>query len=90
MASIKNVDNNLAQLRKALDERNDFGGTPLQACVWGSAHFRDPKGDYPACTERLIAAGAKVVAYNAAYQPPAKPPAGAAAKPAAGAAKAGG
>ena len=38
----------------------------------------------------VIAAGAKVVAYNAAYQPPAKPPAGAAAKPAAGAAKAGG
>jgi ankyrin repeat protein len=44
----------------ALDVRNDYGGTPLGACVWGSAHFRDAKGDYPACVERLIAAGSKV------------------------------
>lgn len=48
--------------RAAVDVRNDYGGTPLGACVWGSVHFRDPRGDYPACVERLIAAGAKVPA----------------------------
>ncbi|MDF2440054.1 MAG: hypothetical protein JWN98_1038 [Abditibacteriota bacterium] len=36
---------------------NEFGGTPLGACAWGSIHFRDPVGDYPAVIEALIAAG---------------------------------
>lgn len=38
--------------------RNKFGATPLGTCVWGSVHFRNANGDYPACVERLIAAGA--------------------------------
>ena len=37
---------------------NEFGGTPLSACIWGSTNFRDREGDYPAVVERLIAAGA--------------------------------
>lgn len=37
--------------------KNEFGGTPLRACAWGSLHFRDSKGDYPAVIEALIVAG---------------------------------
>lgn len=44
----------------SLEARNEFGGTPLRACMWGSVHFRDPEGDYPASVERLLAAGAPV------------------------------
>jgi ankyrin repeat protein len=44
----------------SLDVRNEFGGTPLSACIWGSVHFRDPRGDYPAAVESLLAAGAPV------------------------------
>lgn len=36
---------------------NEFGGTPLRACAWGSLHFRDSKGDYPATVEAIIEAG---------------------------------
>ncbi|MBW3621971.1 MAG: ankyrin repeat domain-containing protein [Armatimonadetes bacterium] len=44
----------------SLEVKNEFEGTPLTACVWGSVHVRDKTGDYPACVERMIAAGAPV------------------------------
>jgi ankyrin repeat protein len=43
-----------------LEIRNDYGGTALASCQWGSLNFRDPKGDYPACAEALLRAGAKL------------------------------
>lgn len=46
----------------SLDVKNEFGGTPLGACVWGSLHFRDSRGDYAACVESLLRAGAPVPA----------------------------
>jgi len=42
----------------SLEARNEFGGAPLGACIWGSENFRDPEGDYPACVEALLNAGA--------------------------------
>lgn len=39
---------------------NEFGGTPLNSCIWGSLHIQDPSGDYAAVTESLIEAGAKL------------------------------
>jgi ankyrin repeat protein len=44
----------------SVDVTNQFGGAPLGACIWGSVNFRNRTGDYPACAERLIAAGAKL------------------------------
>jgi hypothetical protein len=44
----------------SLESKNEFGSTPLRACVWGSVHVQDRAGDYPACVERMIAAGAPV------------------------------
>jgi ankyrin repeat protein len=41
---------------------NEFGGTPLSACIWGSTNFCDKQGDYPATVERLIKAGAPLPA----------------------------
>ena len=43
-----------------LEIRNDYGGTALEGCQWGSLNFRDPKGDYPACADALLQAGAKL------------------------------
>jgi ankyrin repeat protein len=43
-----------------LEIRNQYGGTALEGCQWGSLNFRDPTGDYPACAETLVQAGAKV------------------------------
>lgn len=43
-----------------LEVRNEFGGTPLRACLWGSVNFQDLDGNYPACVELLLAAGAEV------------------------------
>jgi hypothetical protein len=43
-----------------LEIRNQYGGTALEGCQWGSLNFRDPKGDYPACAEALVRAGAKL------------------------------
>lgn len=40
--------------------RNDYGGTALGSCQWGSLNFCDRDGDYPACAEALLLAGAKV------------------------------
>ena len=54
--------NLLAERGASLSVVNEFGGAPLPACVWGSTNFRDPDGDYPACVERLIEAGAPVPA----------------------------
>lgn len=44
----------------SVDITNEYGGTPLSACVWGSMNFRDPRGDYAAVAECLIRAGAKL------------------------------
>jgi hypothetical protein len=43
-----------------LEIRNNYGGTALEGCQWGSLNFRDPTGDYPACAEALVQAGAKL------------------------------
>jgi ankyrin repeat protein len=44
----------------SLARLNAYGGTPLQACMWGSLNFRDRRGDYPATAEALLAAGSAV------------------------------
>lgn len=36
---------------------NEFGGTPMNSCIWGSLYIQNPKGDYAAVAERLIEAG---------------------------------
>lgn len=43
-----------------VDVKNEFGGTPLTACIHGSLHMRDARGDYPGTVEVLIRAGAKL------------------------------
>ncbi|HZM96883.1 MAG TPA: ankyrin repeat domain-containing protein [Vicinamibacterales bacterium] len=43
-----------------LEIRNQYGGTALEGCQWGSLNFRDPSGDYGACVESLVQAGAKL------------------------------
>jgi hypothetical protein len=43
-----------------LEIRNNYGGTALEGCQWGSLNFRDPTGDYSACAEALVRAGAKL------------------------------
>jgi Ankyrin repeats (many copies)/Ankyrin repeat len=43
-----------------LEIRSVYGGNALQSCQWGSLNFRDPRGDYPACAEALVQAGATV------------------------------
>jgi ankyrin repeat protein len=44
-----------------LEIRNQYGGTALESCQWGSLNFRDPDGDYPACIEALLRSGATLV-----------------------------
>ncbi|MFC5651148.1 ankyrin repeat domain-containing protein [Paenibacillus solisilvae] len=44
----------------SVDAINEFGGTPLNSCIWGSLHIQDPSGDYAAVTESLIKAGVKL------------------------------
>ena len=44
-----------------LEIRNQYGGTALEGCQWGSLNFRNPRGDYPGCVEALVQAGAKIV-----------------------------
>jgi ankyrin repeat protein len=41
--------------------RNDYGGTALGSCQWGSLNFCNPNGDYPACAEALLQGGATSV-----------------------------
>jgi len=43
-----------------LEVKNEFGGTPLSACIHGSVHMRDVRGDYPGTVALLIEAGARV------------------------------
>ena len=43
---------------------NEFGGKPLGACIWGAVNFRDPKGDYLASVEKLLAAGSPLSSLN--------------------------
>ena len=43
-----------------LEIRNQYGGTALESCQWGSLNFRDPEGDYPACAEALLLGRADV------------------------------
>ncbi|HLJ53933.1 MAG TPA: hypothetical protein VKT77_02785, partial [Chthonomonadaceae bacterium] len=40
----------------SMEMRNEFGGRPLPACLWGADNFRDPSGDYVRSVERLLAA----------------------------------
>jgi ankyrin repeat protein len=42
------------------DVRNEFGGTPFRACLWGSENWHDGLGDYPACIEAFLDAGEPV------------------------------
>lgn len=50
----------LIDRRADLEIRNDYGGTALDTCQWGSLNFRDRNGDYPACAEALLRSGAKL------------------------------
>jgi hypothetical protein len=43
-----------------LEIRNDYGGTALGSCQWGSLNFRHRNGDYPACAEALLQGGARL------------------------------
>ncbi|QHT58865.1 hypothetical protein GXP70_01960 [Paenibacillus lycopersici] len=47
----------LAERGASIAIRNEFGGTPLNSCIWGSLHFQDPAGDYAAVAEILVDAG---------------------------------
>jgi ankyrin repeat protein len=40
--------------------RSAYDATALESCQWGSLNFCDPKGDYPACADALLQAGAKL------------------------------
>ncbi|MGQ7887604.1 ankyrin repeat domain-containing protein [Paenibacillus sp. WC2504] len=57
-------DNKIVQLLlgrgASIEIRNEFGGTPLNSCMWGSMHDQDAKGDYAAVAESLIAAGVRL------------------------------
>jgi Ankyrin repeats (many copies)/Ankyrin repeat len=44
--------------------RNDYGGTALGSCQWGSLNFCNRLGDYPACAETLLEGGAKLLEPN--------------------------
>jgi hypothetical protein len=50
----------LIDRRADLEIRNDYGGTALESCQWGSLNFRDRLGDYPACAEALLKGGARL------------------------------
>lgn len=44
----------------SMDILNEFGGTSMNSCIWGSLHIQAPKGDYAAVAESLIEAGSKL------------------------------
>lgn len=44
----------------SLTIKNEFGGTPLGAALWGSQHFCDPTSDYSATVEALLKAGSPI------------------------------
>jgi len=37
--------------------KNEYGGVPLSASLWGALNFKDPDGDYPAVVQSLFDAG---------------------------------
>ena len=41
-----------------LEAQNEFGGTPLRACIYGSTNSWRKDGDHPATVEALIRVGA--------------------------------
>jgi len=43
-----------------LEIRNDYGGTALGSCQWGSLNFCNRDGDYGACAAVLLQSGARV------------------------------
>ncbi len=45
-----------------LEFKNQFGGTPLSCCIWGSEHSwmkTDPRSDHKRCAQLLIVAGSQ-------------------------------
>jgi ankyrin repeat protein len=44
----------------SIDILNEFGGTSLNSCIWGSINYKDTQGDYAAVAECLIAAGVRL------------------------------
>ncbi len=44
----------------SLEVRNEFGGRPLEACLWGSEHSWRKDGDFRRSLELLIEAGAEL------------------------------
>ncbi|ACT01918.1 ankyrin repeat domain-containing protein [Paenibacillus sp. JDR-2] len=44
----------------SVDVLNEFGGTPLNSCIWGSLHILNPDGNYAEVAENLVQAGAKL------------------------------
>ena len=50
----------LLQYHPALDQKNDYGGTPLSTAIYGATHSWRHDGDFPATIEALIQAGSTV------------------------------
>lgn len=50
----------LVERGASIDIVNEFGGTSLNSCIWGSTNYKDPQGDYAAVAECLIAAGVRL------------------------------
>ena len=48
----------LLQHDPPMSQKNAHGGTPLEACLWGSLHGWRTDGDYPGTVEALLRAGA--------------------------------
>jgi ankyrin repeat protein len=44
----------------SMEAKNEFGGKPFGACIWGAENFRDPNGDYGRSVELLLAAAVPV------------------------------
>ncbi|MBV9470899.1 MAG: ankyrin repeat domain-containing protein [Abitibacteriaceae bacterium] len=52
--------NLLLEHNASLTVVNDFGGTPLGACIYGSLHFINEQSNHAACVESMLRAGAPV------------------------------
>lgn len=44
----------------SIDILNEYGGTSLNSCIWGSTNYKDPLGDYAGVAECLLAAGVRL------------------------------
>lgn len=44
----------------SVELRNEYDGTALSGCIWGSLHIRNPSGDYPETARLLIDAGSHI------------------------------